>query len=405
MVLFLRSKRLVISMVPVRLVLSVEDEQYIEPFLHYVRQSEFDRRLSVTVFSRPEAFLRYMETSEQLVDVVLAENKFLDMLLNAGAPRVPVICLDEGGEISEKVKRMSKYQPLHQLLSAVLEYVRGGAGGRDAADGKSLVIGVYSAVGGCGKTTVAIHLVKQLARKDCKVFYLNLETVCSGSLFEGQSLYESRSLYEGQTAAGGRGLARLLYDLKAASERGEALQQPMSSYAYGHPFLEGDTFGPLDNIKEMLEMGRNDTKGLIDFIVDSGLYDAVVVDVDSYPNDRTEMVAERADKLIWLLADDWNVMRKTGIWMSHLEKADPVAFGQRMGKSLFVVNKCMGEISNSLPRPGMTAEIALSHIPSWNEGNRPGALQHSPMFQKDMLKLCRSVYTRNYTYGTGGSAG
>ncbi|WP_234404985.1 P-loop NTPase family protein [Paenibacillus bouchesdurhonensis] len=385
-------------MVPVRLILAVKDEQYIEPFLYYVRHSEFDRRFSVTAFSRQDAFVRHMGSSRLFVDLVLAENTFLEAWLGGGgALQVPWIRLDEGGEGNVQGKSLSKFQPLPLLLSAVLECARGGAGGRGSVEGKALVVGIYSAVGGCGKTTVAIHLMKQLAGEGCKAFYLNLETISSGILFQ------SRLLGEGQNEA--QGLARLLYDLKAAGERDEPLKRELSTYVYRDSFLEGDTFGPLDNMNEMLEMDRKDTAGLIEFIANSGLYDAIIVDVDSYPNVRTSTVLERCDKLIWLLTDEWNSMRKNGLWMSHIERRDSSLFREMMGKTLFTVNRCMGELVHDMPRAGMTAKVTLPNIPSWSQGTGQGSPLHSPAFQKDMLKLCRSVYNGSHSIETGGRQG
>ncbi|GAA0133385.1 hypothetical protein YSY43_02250 [Paenibacillus sp. YSY-4.3] len=385
-------------MVPVRLVLAARDEQYIEPFLHYIRHSEFDRSFFVTAFSREDAFVRHMESSRLYADVVLAEKPFLEAWLGGGeTPPVPYIYLEEDGNAKGYGKSISKYQPLPLLLTAVLECARGGTAAREPAEGKALVVGVYSAVGGCGKTTVAAHLVKQLAGEGRKVFYLNLETIGSGFLSENPSLRE------GQNRA--PGFARLLYDLKAAGERGEPMNQPVSAYAYRHPVLESDTFGPVDNLNEMLEMESGDTARLIDFIADSGLYDTIIADVDSYPNTRTEAVLERSDKLVWLLADEWNVMRKSGLWISHMERSNPERFRRIMGKALFAVNRCMGEAVQSLPRPGLTAEIVFPYIPSWNQGASQGALLHSPAFQKAVLKLCRSLYSGRHSLGIGGTLG
>ncbi|WP_410770024.1 hypothetical protein [Fontibacillus sp. BL9] len=371
-------------MLPVRLVLAVQDEQYIEPFLHYVRCSEFDRRLIITAFSRKDAFLKFLAECEEMVDAVLGEYSFLESVDSEIQGRVSLVCLSEGGCQSGPWKQLSKYQPLHLLLSALLEIVRGTAReGTTPLEGRAMVIGVTSTVGGCGKTTVALNVARQLAAEGGKVFYLNLETVQSGIWLEGQ---EARK--EGNRT----GLARLLYDLKAAEDRREPLKFPVSVYAYRHPVLQGDTFGPLDNLNELLEMERKETAELIDYIAGSGLYDAVIIDTDSYPNGRTEMVLERSDKLVWLVTDDWDVMRKTGVWLSHLERSRPTIYNSVIGKTLFAANRVSGELTVSLPKRDMTIEATLSFIPAWSQGSpQSSGLMHSPIYQRDVMKLCREL--------------
>ncbi|MGG6312818.1 hypothetical protein [Paenibacillus macerans] len=369
-------------MVPIRLVLAVQEEQYIEPFLHYVHSSEFDRSVALTAFSRKEAFGRYLEESADEIDAVLGEAAFLESVEPAMRGNICWIQLEEGSDPIDQARlRVNKYQPLHQLLSAVLELVRGGKGRTDADSGRPQIIGVYSTVGGCGKTTVALNLARQLATEGAKVFYLNLETVSSGVLFAGQGFRE------GQRA----GLARLLYDLKAADDRREPLRFPVSTYAYSHPMLQGDTFAPLDNLNELLEMERKDTAELIDYIAGSGLYDAVIVDMDSYPSGRTEAALERADQIVWIVTDDWGVMRKTGVWLAYLERSRPEFCHALIGKTRFVLNRYTGALQAEMPRPGLRVQATLSLIPAWAQGSKQGELLHSPVYQRDVMKLCSEL--------------
>lgn len=80
-------------MIPVRLVLAVQDELYIEPFLQYVHCSEFDRRLIVTGFSRQDE--TYMKDSGEMVDIMLAEPVFLEVWQGPKPGRLTVISLCE----------------------------------------------------------------------------------------------------------------------------------------------------------------------------------------------------------------------------------------------------------------------------------------------------------------------
>ncbi|MBW4840990.1 MAG: hypothetical protein KZY74_16490 [Paenibacillaceae bacterium] len=369
-------------MVPIKLVLAVQEEEYIDPFLRYVHESEFERRLVVTAFSRKEAFTQYVLESGGDIDAILGDPIFLEAVDPLKRPGLCWIKLGENGDSSGIGGLcVEKYQPLHQLMSSVVELVRGGPGTSMPSGGQPLVIGVYSTVGGCGKTTVALHLARQLAMEGEKVFYLNLETIGSELPNVGQGLREGRA-----------GMARLLYDLKAADDRREAPRFPISSYTYRHPVLQGDTLAPPDNLNELLEMERKDTAELIEYIAGSGLYDSVVVDMDSFPDGRTEAVLERADRVVWVVTDDWGVMRKTGAWLAHLERSRPDFYRSLVGRIRFVLNRYTGKRSADLPRSEMKIQATLAYIPAWSQGSRQGELQHSPLYQRDMIRLCRELH-------------
>ncbi|MNO85655.1 hypothetical protein D3C76_770310 [compost metagenome] len=366
-------------MLPVRLVLAVQDEQYIGPFLEYVRCSEFDRRFMVSAFSRRDAFVEYMEHSGERVDVVLGEALFFEAW-KEGEDRLERIIrcyLDDFDGERQGKQFMSKYQPLQLLLTSLLNIVRGSKGGEIRNNGQVKVIAVYSSVGGCGKTTVAMNLVRQLAMEGANAFYLNLETVTTDA--------------EQGAEAARTGLARLLYDLKAAEDRNETLNIPVTAYAYRDIELQGDRFYSPDNLSELLEMERSDTAGLIEYIASSGLYDAVIADVDSYSNGRTEEVLARADRVIWLITDNTDVMKKTGNWLQYLERTRPAEYNLLIRKTWFVANRYAGDMPISTPGAGMRIDYTLPYIAAWNQGTRRDSLLQSPIYRNDVLKLCRAL--------------
>lgn len=381
-------------MVPVRLVLAVQDEQYIELFMHYVQCSEFHQKLVVTAFSQRDAFLRYMEHSRDLIHVVLGESCFMEPNSSEQERRVTWICLGEGDMEQQYAGRVSKYQSLHAMLSAVLGIYMGRGEETTSPEGKCQVIGVYSALGGSGKTTIALNMAKQLGMQGNRIFYLNLETVNAGIPCQGET----------QGTGKRAGLARLLYDLKGDDHLGKSPISPVSTYSFRHPALQSDMFDPVENIKEILEMEEKDTKQLIEYIADSGLYDAVIVDIDSAPNHRSFVALERSDKLVWVLLDEWSGMQKTDLWMSHLERSYSALYSSIMGKNFFVVNRYSGEMSVPLPRKGMAVESTLSYISTSGQGMQ-GALLHSPLFQRDILRLCREVYKGKESCSSGRAGG
>ncbi|MCA1294430.1 hypothetical protein LBW89_15480 [Paenibacillus sp. alder61] len=379
---------------PLRLVLAVQDEQYIEPFLHFARSGEFDRGFSVTAFSRTEAFAQYMEQYGGQVDAVLGETAFFEAVRHDSGERITCIRLCEDEQAEAVNGSLYKYQPLPLLLSAVFEHVRGKREGTAAPEGRSRVYGVTGAVGGCGKTTLALHLVRHLASEGKRVFYLNLETIQSGDL--------SAPGRGAASAEANAGLARLLYDLKAGEERQAVPKLPVTAYCLRHPVLHGDTFAPLDNLDELMEIGRREAAALMEFIAGSGLYDVVLVDTDSFPHERTETVMEKCDKLVWMVADDWGAIRKTGAWLAHLEKARPALFNAVMSKTMFAANRISGEVQALTQEKGIQIAAFLPLIPAWTQGNRQGGIMHSPIYQREVMKLIRMLSGRKADSGKGG---
>src|SRR5690606_12679878 len=89
----------------------------------------------------------------------------------------------EEGRAPEVLPIVYKYQSVNSLLSDVLQHYERHSGIRAkrlAVEDKSTrFIGVYSASGGTGKTTIAVGLAELLAAAGKRVFYLNMESMPS----------------------------------------------------------------------------------------------------------------------------------------------------------------------------------------------------------------------------------
>lgn len=369
-------------MISMKVVLAVGSREYIEPLLNYVHGSEFAKRMNVTAFSQPEAFLQYMteETGSRRPDVIVGEEIFLRRWTEREASGIPCLLLNEGGLVNTQAygQSLQKYQPLSELLDSILEASRqqaiayGMGRNREA----TLIVGIVSASGGLGKTTAALNIAKQLGSQGHSVFYLNLETVDSSSLFT--------SIRE--TPTGSEGLSRLLYDMKA-----DKVGQPewsVTSYCVRQNEFKADTFQPLDNRKELMDMTRVEAADLIRLIAEHGQYDVVVVDGESGACERSQAVLDVSDELIWLLADDLVSMLKCRLWMDILEASSPETFEELIGKTRFIVNRYMGTMVNQPPQDYVQIDGILPYIPSWKQMDRQELLLTAPIYQRAIGKLC-----------------
>ncbi|RUT28376.1 ParA family protein [Paenibacillus zeisoli] len=369
-------------MVPVRIVLAVQDEFYIEALMHYVRCSEFSQKIRVTAFSKVEAFVKRMMDAGEVPDAVVADSMYLEAWTPpAGEREILRISLIEGErDRQEGVVVLHKYQPLKELLTSILTAVQGQRKPLATPSGSTSVIAVYSVSGGSGKSTTALQLSRQLSSEGLEVLYLNLESAGSG-------LSEASGRQEQDMS----GLARLLYDLQAAEDKGERLALSAADYVIRQPALQVAMFEPLSNLNELLELSREHTMRLIDCLVSSGIYDYIVLDTDSYPSERTEGILERCDQLIWLILDDIGSVHRTDRWLAHLERTRGDLYTALIQKSIFTVNRYLGNLVNQLPLEKVVPYLTLPYIPAWKQLDSWEVLFRSPEYQRDLMKLCSQI--------------
>lgn len=260
----------------VRIVLAVRESQYIEPLLGYVHYSEYRELLRITAFSRMDAFMEYMK-GDELPDAVVGDAVFIEAWLVEAKAAVPWALL---GEVAETAGRMgkglsggqiiAKYQALPGLLAAMLQLCDAKQpAAASSLKGGTLLLGVVSGSGGSGKTVISLNLAKQLGGLGLSVFYLNLESV------------DSSTLYLRPPAGNVPGLERLLYEIQAGRDSESGKKYELQSYIVRHENLRCDAFRPVSNVKEMLQMNHSDAMTLLELLSSGGGYDIVIVDTRS----------------------------------------------------------------------------------------------------------------------------
>ena len=384
----------------IKMILACHDEQYIEPFLHYVRFSEYQLQISVTAFSQKEAFMQYMDELGTSNHVLLTEPTFVDGLTELKNVVHIFYLVDEliQDELDreDKIKCIYKYQPLPKLLTSIIKSVPASktiqARGRKLNSTTTLLT-ICSAQGGAGKTTVALNLCKQFSMQGIRVFYLNLENIYSNP-FQGHVIHTSHVTQATQATTQGLGLSRLLYDLKRQEKdlnlgRNQTQEQadkiPLLAYVDRSEWIQADTFSPVKNRDEVLQMEIADVNAVIDLIMASGLYDIVVADVESGENARTNTLLERCDQLIWIITEDWSGFHKAQYSWTILDEA-------LKEKTLLVLNKHTGQAASDHLLDELTPSLKLPLIAGWNENSQAKGVLNSPDLQRDILRLCQKVY-------------
>lgn len=400
-------------MIVLKAVLVSRDKDYIRAWLDYIQGHSSSFHMRFTAFSQWEAFRSYMDeqTEREVPDVIIAEPEFLNpWLMNGGRESgVPWLMLIEGSEEGSEINRLMKYQPLPVLLEAVRNACRQPRTKRNRRPGQeTLTVGLLSASGGSGKTAAALHMAKQLGLAGYAVLYLNLETLDSSLPFLESGLGQgSQPPGEAET-----GLSRLLYELKAHKRemangqvqmkhpepehsstpgKGGKIKGP-GEYVISHEALKSDIFWPLANRSEMLQMSKADTVSLIRYLSDCGHYEVVIVDGDSGWNGRSEGIMEAADSFVWLIEDDIAAMHRWGQWLQHAERTHPDMLAGMLERTYFVINKHREQVLNTLPRADLQVDAVLPYIPSWKQLNQAEVMLSSPIFQREVKKLCALLF-------------
>lgn len=371
---------------PARIVLAVRESQYIEPLLHYLHHSDYGEMLRISAFSRLEPFMDYMN-GDELPDAVAGDLSFIEAWLVEGRSKIPWAVLGEAGELPDSGSlaggnRIAKYQALPSLLESILQLcdlkrIKPGA----APGEETLLLGIVSAGGGCGKTTVALNMAKQLGALGLSVFYLNLESA------------DSSGLYLRRPGSNAPGLAQLLYELKAGGEenKGGRTKPAWAEYAFRHDSLHCDAFRPVENLKEMLQMSRQDTLDILDGLACSGSYDIIITDTGSLEEERAQAVLHRSGILLWVLKNEQVSLHKTERWLDYLSSpysGMPPELGSR---SRFVLNGSMDAGNNPPAAAGLRLEGILPYIPSWGTQHYGELCLSSPQFIAGVQQLCRAI--------------
>ncbi|WP_019912950.1 hypothetical protein [Paenibacillus sp. HW567] len=372
-----------------RIVLAVRESQYIEPLLHYIHHNEYGRMLRITAFSRMDTFVEFMK-GEEIPDAVVGDSAFIEAWLVEGRSTVPWAVLSEAGEVPGKQdgslaggQVIAKYQSLPSLLESILRLCDVKRS-RTASIPKeeTLLLGVVSASGGSGKTTLALNLAKQLGGLGLSVFYLNLESVDSSGLVMRMPPGDSP------------GLERLLYELKASvGEEGEARPDRLAleRYAVRQDSLRSDSFRPVENFKEMLQMSLADTLDLLERLSAGGRYDVVIVDTGSIEEERAQAVLQRCGILLWVLRNDEASLYKTARWLGHCGNPNSGKLQEVPDKSRFVMNFAADSAYDRALPAGIRIDAVLPYIPSWSLPHHGELSLNSPQFVAGVLQLCAEI--------------
>lgn len=180
--------------------------------------------------------------------------------------RVLQMCLLENpGEISDKYKDHTgilKYQRVSKIYRELLERYAD-MRGEIRSDERSFVLGVYSPVGGSGKSAMSLVIAERLALQGYRVLYQNMEELSSGSAYFSEDPNE-------------HGISQLLEYLERDIDFSTKIKSLM--HKKGENLYYMNSFRTPNDLRALT---GEDMEKLFEKLQRAGLFDCIVVDMSS----------------------------------------------------------------------------------------------------------------------------
>ncbi|HEY0828985.1 MAG TPA: AAA family ATPase [Bacilli bacterium] len=370
----------------IKLIIADEDPNYLELFANYIRSSEYNNKCFIKSFSQLVSLEQYVQ--EHSVDILLISPSMLSRLKEWNKCICINLLLEQKQEtanyetLDKEYPVVQKYQSLHKLMAQVLSgYTSRNKSGiiPSKGDRKTEVWSIYSSTGACGKTTLAVNMAKQLGIQQWKVFYLNLEMLSSLLAILPDSADKNNEFSE------------MLYYLKSDKKQ---LAAKIEIIRNRNAVCKFDYFLPLTNIKEILEISREDSASLIRFLVSLSIYDLIIIDLDASIHERNLGAMDQSDRIVWVLLDEQQSLYKTNQLLEEWKENHKEMFQQFMDKTFYVVNKYTGSLSNYFKTyPDFNIIGCLPYIPEWKYVQHNDQIYTSVPFNEQLLKLGSAMLT------------
>jgi cellulose biosynthesis protein BcsQ len=252
-------------MAKINIVLADADELYLNQLSNYF--IEKTNKFDVCSFSSKESLIKYLSDKANKIDMLLFSAEIADEAIANADISVKILLSDGTSGDAKGFETVNKYQKSDKFVNEILMIYAEKTGCADAVttgNKQTKVIGVYSPVGGCGKTTMALALSVCLAHMEKKVFYLNCERINSTADF--------------LNAAPSGSLSDVLLAVKT---KGANVGLRIIANRYVDPASGIHCINPPESMLELNELSLSELKKLIQEFDRLSEFDTVVVDFDT----------------------------------------------------------------------------------------------------------------------------
>lgn len=293
-------------------VIADRDENYLATFEHKFLE-EFDDKIELEIISDEGYFNTFFSTPKTAEIVVVGEDLYNRELHRHNINNLFIFAEEyESGSTEElSVTRIYKYTGIKEIFNELTYRSRDKLYQGADAQKETMVIGLYSAIGGSGKTSLSLGLAESLAYNHQRVLYINTESIHAFAYYLNDKTGMSNDGYRALRDD----LNHTYHNIKHFIRR--------ENFAYIPPFM-----ATLDALNLSSQVFVN----LVKTAKESKDYDFIIVDIEAgYSRTRTELL-EVSDKVIMVMLQDKMSLFKTECILQNIDFRDKE-------KYLFICNK------------------------------------------------------------------
>lgn len=356
-----------------------QDDTYLHRLLSFARTSEIGGQFILKSFSSWSSVIN----SQDALDVLLADPQLLPDSESEWSQSFKIVYLldqDQSGNGELEEMFLYRYQPLNQLFDRLSALVLAPNHIQPLVKSnqvRSKLISVFSAVGGCGKTTLALNLARMLSFQGRKVFYLNMESFSSVQLFAGHP--------------DERPFEKLLYYVKSGAT---PLHAKLAWLKKIDPISKLEYIEPCRNALDMEEMSVEDTLSLLKAI-DELHFDYIIIDCASSFHQRICTSLTASHVILWIIQDDFQVLDKTAAAVAEFHQNEAGKVQEAAPQIHYVLNKFTGHLVNDLQAKGFSPSCRLPYIPNWKSVSSVQSLLAESSYTDELTKWFMPLFERD----------
>ncbi len=280
---------------------------YAESLAGYIT-SNYSFTFSVNSFSSIDTFISEYEMKPERFHMILISPLLYSQEKLKSFSGTIILLEDDASYTKKRIPSVFKYRHCDSIVGDILDIFNSKEGMSETLHGNirdTRVVGVYSPIGGAGKTLISTGLSIQCARRGLKAFYLNLESA--------SSLHACFDKREGHT------LSKVLFSLKCHGTESEKTVKGAQEVSdiYGIHY-----YTPPESPLELDELSINGYGALVHSLKFTGLYDTVVIDMESSLNKRNLAILQKCDVIIMPVTRSAIAAEKLRILFREIERMD-----------------------------------------------------------------------------------